>query len=148
MVANFQLPGGILFVTILWSLLKTRNEKVFRVKLVLATQTLEYARKLKNDIHKAMQLTILRIVRGPMGIRFGASRLKLVLQTISESLGIPRLIVDLDAMLMVIEIRHILKEGNKCAVHLMNLAQVIDVGLVLLEAPPEDLLPFLQHDAC
>ncbi|MBA0837966.1 hypothetical protein Goarm_010073, partial [Gossypium armourianum] len=141
MVANFQLPWGMLFVTILWSLLKTRNE-----------------RKLKKDIHKAMQLTILRI-------------------TISGSLGIPRLMVDLDAMLMVnvlikppedchpfstlieeclafiakgyvIEIRHILMEGNNCADHLMNLAQVIDVGLVLLEAPPEDLLPFLQHDAC
>ncbi|MBA0660435.1 hypothetical protein Goklo_012452, partial [Gossypium klotzschianum] len=72
--------------------------------------------------------------------------------TISGSLGIPRLMVnvlikppeDCHPFSTLIEecLAFIAKD------HLMNLAQVIDVGLVLLEAPPEDLLPFLQHDAC
>ncbi|MFQ6632317.1 hypothetical protein Gotur_009872, partial [Gossypium turneri] len=76
---------------------------------------------------------------------------------LTKSLGICRLVVELDALLVVqflrrpfenISSRHIHHEGNSCADHLANLAQHIERGLVCLETPSARLKPLLHSDSC
>ncbi|MBA0651449.1 hypothetical protein Goklo_018773, partial [Gossypium klotzschianum] len=64
---------------------------------------------------------------------------------LTKSLGIRRLMVELDALLVA---RHIHHEGNSCAYHLANLAQNIERGLVCLETLSARLKPLLHSDSC
>ncbi|MBA0700777.1 hypothetical protein Goari_022181, partial [Gossypium aridum] len=48
----------------------------------------------------------------------------------------------------VLEMRHELREGNKCMDRLANLAQDLALGVVLPHTPPISILSLLQVDAC
>ncbi|MBA0563955.1 hypothetical protein Golob_008914, partial [Gossypium lobatum] len=62
-------------------------------------------------------------------------------------MGLAHLIVELDALL-VVKIRHILREGNKRVDHLSNLAHDVRTGMTCLEEPLPSLQPLLRANAC
>ncbi|MFQ6634062.1 hypothetical protein Gotur_010375, partial [Gossypium turneri] len=74
---------------------------------------------------------------------------------LTKSLGIRRLVVELDALLVVQflddllrTVRHIHCEGNSCEDHLANLVQNIKRGLVRFKTSLTSLKPLLHNNAC
>ncbi|OMO61183.1 hypothetical protein CCACVL1_23704 [Corchorus capsularis] len=46
----------------------------------------------------------------------------------------------------IVDIRHICREGNRCADHLANLAHSTPNGVSLLEDPPDSITSLLEDD--
>ncbi|OMO49818.1 reverse transcriptase [Corchorus capsularis] len=177
LVPNGQLPisWSCLFVSILWSLWKARNNHIFKDVCPSAEAVLRYGAGglLRDDAGNWVGGFMLNIGRTSSlcaelwGVRQGL--------IMARNMGLKSLVVELDAIVVVqflktkvsmvhpcytylcdcyelitgnwiAEIHHILREGNRCADMLATLAHEGPPGVTWVLEPPEQLQPLLAGD--